>query len=576
MAKTYFPTTNAARYLQYQYIIANPHPIDNKKLLDDPKDGSNYSEVHQKFHPFFRGLVERFHFNNLALIDSDTGNIIYSVKKSTGFGTNVEKGPLANSTLATLFDQLRQGNLRSFKISDFAPFTPNYGQPTALIGSPIFDGSVIIGVLVLDLPIDEINRIMTSNYQWEAEGMGKTGETILVGSDGLMRSQSRFLVEEPEKYFQELQAEGVSQKTLERIRKSQSPILLQKIDTVSVQRALDGETGTGFLKDYRDIPSFVSYSPLNLEEHLDWIIIAKIYASEVFIPIRDSRRKVLATVVILVLAITLLSLFISRRLVRPIYTLIGGTRKIAAGETDVTVEVFSRDEYYQLAGCFNRMARNLDAQRQSLEAQIQENEQLLRKILPAPVVKRLQSGEKDIYDSFDVATILYAHIDGFDCVCQTLSADEVIVWLNQLVSTLEETAERYSVETISCVGGIYVGASGLFFPRLDRNKCAVDLALESLKIVRRFSQERNINATLRIGIHTGSVIGGLLGKTNFSYTLLGNTVNIARILQIQCQPDTIVVTQQIYDSLQDIYKFLSLGEIEIPEMGRLPIWAVKE
>ena len=125
--------------------------------------------------------------------------------KDTGFATSFKNGPYAYSGAANLFGTLQNNRERgAFEVIDFSPFRPSYGQPVAFIGSPIFKKSNLIGILLLQLPVDEINRIMTGNFQWKKDGLGKTGETILVGSDYLMRSQSRFLVENPDQYFKDL------------------------------------------------------------------------------------------------------------------------------------------------------------------------------------------------------------------------------------------------------------------------------------------------------------------------------------------------------------------------------------
>ncbi|WP_231586033.1 hypothetical protein [Crocosphaera watsonii] len=324
----YFPEDKISRYLQYYYLVKNPYDLENKKLLDMAKDGSEYSKIHQKFNSFFRSITTRFDYNNLFLVDSETGNIVYSVHKDTGFATSLKSGHYSNSGAADLFETLQNNRERgAFDVIDFRAFRPSYGQPVAFIGSPIFQKSNLIGILLLQLPVDEINRIMTGNFQWKKDGLGKTGETILVGSDYFMRSQSRFLVEKPEQYFKELEKQNISERTIERIKANNSPILLQKITTNSIKKALDGEEGLDILDDYRGVPSLVAYAPLKLADSLDWMILSKIYVSEAFEPIQIFGKRVLVTSAILVPIVTIFSLVLSRRLVMPIYRLISGAKK---------------------------------------------------------------------------------------------------------------------------------------------------------------------------------------------------------------------------------------------------------
>ncbi len=357
----YFPKHKIARYLQYHYLVNNPYDLENRKPLDMAKDGSNYSKIHQKFNRFFRSMTTRFDYNNLFLVDIKTGNIVYSVHKNTGFGTSLKSGNYFNSGAADLFKTLQNNRERgAFDVIDFRPFRPSYGQPVAFIGSPIFKQSNLIGILLLQLPVDQINRIMTGNFQWEKDGLGKTGETILVGSDYLMRSQSRFLVENPEEYFKKLEKQNVSERIIQRIKANNSPILLQEITTNSIKKALEGEEGLGILDDYRGVSSLVAYAPLKLADSLDWMILSKIYVSEAFEPIQIFGKRVLVTSAILVPIVTIFSLFLSRRLVMPIYRLISGAKKITSGQTKVVVTVPSDDEFHQHATEFNQMEKTID------------------------------------------------------------------------------------------------------------------------------------------------------------------------------------------------------------------------
>ncbi|HAC65582.1 MAG TPA: adenylate/guanylate cyclase domain-containing protein [Cyanothece sp. UBA12306] len=578
---TYFPKVTATRYLQYHYLVANPYPTDKKQILNNPKDGSQYSKIHQKYHPFFREISTRFGYNNISLIDHKTGNIVYSVTKGTGFATNLNNGPYAYSGAANLFETLQSNRERgTFEVIDFAPFRPNYGQPVAFIGSPIFDGSNLIGILLLQLPVDEINRIMIGDNEQRTTGLGKTGEIMLIGLDHLMRSQSRLLLENPEQYFKELESQRIPPRIIKRIRSSNSPILLQEVRSEAVERAINGKQGVAILDDYRGVSSLVAYAPLKLADRLDWVIIVKIYTNEVFAPISIFGKRVLVTTAILVPLVTILSLILSRRLVAPIYRLITGTRQIKAGQTNVMVSVPTEDEFSQLAEAFNQMAAQLDADKKALEEQIDANDALLLKTLPASIVKRLKQGEQQIADKFANVTVLSANIVGFDEECDHISALEAVGLLNDIVSAFDDAAERHDVEKISTIGTSYLAASGLFVPRLDREQEAVELGLEMLRIVRAFSHEKNLNFEIRIGIYSGSVIGGLLGKTKFIYNLLGNTAKIARYLMIinsvEGKPNSILVSQNIYESLQDFYDFSTLGEIEIPGQGKLAVWLLTD
>jgi hypothetical protein len=124
------------------------------------------------------------------------------------------------------------------KLVDFMRLDSALGKPVALIGAPIFDGPNQIGVIAIQLPTDEINRVMTGNFGWEQEGLGKTGEAFLVGSDFLMRSRSRLLWQDKKRYFEELEKAGYSKADIDQVRRAGTALLAQYVHMPAVEKAL--------------------------------------------------------------------------------------------------------------------------------------------------------------------------------------------------------------------------------------------------------------------------------------------------------------------------------------------------
>ena len=141
----------------------------------------------------------------MFLIDGESGDIVYSVIKETDFGTNLLKGPYAHSSLGSLFRRIRSNHAPGFVLmEDFKSFPPSYNVPAAFIGTPIYAEGKFVGVLVAQLLIDEINSFMTNNNNWKKRGLGDSGEIYLIGDDKLMRSNSRFLIENKDDYLKGL------------------------------------------------------------------------------------------------------------------------------------------------------------------------------------------------------------------------------------------------------------------------------------------------------------------------------------------------------------------------------------
>src|SRR5215469_8374688 len=190
--QAYLPITPAAIQLQYLYIVKNPNSEKKRDQLIDAGDGSEYSGVHRKYHRAFRGIVRKFGYYDLYLIDSGTGRQVYDVAKDRDFATSMTAGPYATSNLAKLVNQCRSSNNPDdVFFSDFEPYEASRGEPTQYVASPIFDGDQRVGVLAFQLSTKEIDRIVTGDRGWVREGLGQTGEALIVGQDHLARSDAR-------------------------------------------------------------------------------------------------------------------------------------------------------------------------------------------------------------------------------------------------------------------------------------------------------------------------------------------------------------------------------------------------
>ena len=377
---TYLPTDDNNLYLQYHYIAANPNPVGEKDLLDDAGDDSEFTAVHRTIHPILRDLVHEFGFYDLLLIDG-SGNIVYTVSKEVDLGTNLVDGAYQDTNLAKAFQEALQNTLSdSVSLVDFAPYAPSLGEPTSFMAAPILDGAWLLGVLVFQMPVGEIDGVMTSNRNWRIDGLGETGETYLVGPDFKMRSNSRFLLEDPAGYLEAAERVGTSPIDIRQIRNFGTTILIQEVRTPASIAALAGETETTTSTDYRGVKVLASYAPLDIEG-VDWVILSEIDADEAFTRIRIFTQNLIlrmAGVLALVLAA---SWFLSRRFVAPIVELDGAARSFASGADDVEVPVTSSDELGRLTGSFNQMVSAIRQKTADLKKTAEELEGISSVIL---------------------------------------------------------------------------------------------------------------------------------------------------------------------------------------------------
>jgi PAS domain S-box-containing protein len=350
----FLPTDDNDLYLQYHYIVTNPNPVGEKGLLDDAGDDSEFTLVHRSIHPILRDFVHEFGFHDLFLIDG-SGHIVYTVSKEVDLGTNLIDGPYQDTNLATVFHETQQGALDdSVRLVDFAPFAASFGEPASFMAAPILDGAWLLGVLVLQMPVGEIDGVMTSNQNWRVDGLGETGESYLVGPDFRMRSNSRFLLEDPAGFLEAAERAGASPTDIRQIRDFGTTILTQEVRSAAAIAALIGETATTTTTDYRGVEVLSSYAPLDIEG-VEWVILSEIDADEAYTRIRVFTRNLVLRLAGLLALVLVAAWFLSRRLVAPIVELDVAARGFAAGEEDVEVPVTSGDELGGLAQSFNQM-----------------------------------------------------------------------------------------------------------------------------------------------------------------------------------------------------------------------------
>jgi PAS domain S-box-containing protein len=408
--QTYWPVqtwseSSAILALQDRYIASNPNPTGEKYLLSAADDGSDYSRVHQKYHPIIRDYLEKFGYYDIFLVDHETGHIVYSVFKEVDFATSLLTGPYKDTNFANVFKEAREAEDKSFvSLADFQPYVPSYNDQASFLASPIYDEAGIkAGVLVFQMPVDRINDVMTNKQAWQDVGLGKSGETYLVGDDFMLRSQSRFLIEDRDGYLDAIERSGVDAETIERISNLSNAIGLQPVDTLGSRAALErGDTGTMKFSDYRGVEVLSAFRPLQLEG-LNWAIMSAIEETEAF-EIFSSLRDRLLLVGSALLALSIYAAyFAALSLTRPLRSLHEAARKLTAGKLDETIERQSGDEIGDLAASAEKLRIRLgetfaeiEQRRNELEDRVKERTGELNKALSAQEEQR--KAVKDQYD----------------------------------------------------------------------------------------------------------------------------------------------------------------------------------
>lgn len=569
----YLPYTPAAVQLQYAYIVNNPYPQGYRFELESAGDGSNYSRVHAKYHRSFRRIIEKFGYYDLYLIDYQTGRITYDVDKDRDFATSLQNGPYRDSNLAKLFRKcLATNNPDDVFFSDFEPYEASRGEPTQYVASPIFDGDERLGVFALQLSTAALDDVMTGRRGWEKDGLGQSGQSAIIGSDYLLRSNLRGFLENPERFLAGLKAVGAPQIEIDKIRTYKTTILQFQAKLPSVTAALNGQEGTKIEGSiFTPTLSLASYMPLHIEG-LRWAIESRMNLDEALKPVREMRRLFSWWGLGLFLVTVLAALLTTRQILRPINALVSAAQRVGAGDLNARVEWKWKDELGELSDTFNAMTKSIREKTELIEQKNRENEALLLNILPGEIATRLKNGEQEIADSFAEVTVLFGDLVGFTAFSSNISPGEVVDVLNGLFSLFDQAAIELNIEKIKTIGDCYMAVCGLPKPCPDHAERMARMALRMLEATSAYGKEKGLNLQLRIGLNSGPVVAGVIGTSKFIYDLWGDTVNLASRMEATGVPGEIQVTRSVYERLKDGFEFESRGVIQVKGKGEIEAW----
>lgn len=203
-----------------------------------------------------------------------------------------------------------------------------------------------------------------------------------------------------------------------------------------------------------------------------------------------------------------------------------------------------------------------------------ENERLLLSILPESIAGRLRSGDERIADRFEEVTVLFADIVGFTQLAAAKPAHVLVDLLNDLFTQFDLAAQEFGIEKIKTIGDAYMAVSGLPEPCADHTERMMSMALRLMQIAREFSENLDVPVRLRIGINTGPVVAGVIGRNKFIYDLWGDTVNLASRMESHGLPDTIQVTRSVIEKLQGHYPFERRGYVDVKGKGDIETWTL--
>jgi adenylate cyclase len=320
---------------------------------------------------------------------------------------------------------------------------------------------------------------------------------------------------------------------------------------------------------------------MHMIEHRTLAQVAALNDTEQMLKVID-----IAAAIILLLTTIVSVVLIRNRLLRPIERLAEVAEHVSSGDMKVRSNIRGTDEIGQFGQTFDSMITSVNQhldevesarltlaeQAVSLEEERQRSEHLLLNVLPATIADRLMGGEESIAEAFPEVSVLFSDIVGFTKMSARVGAKQVVDMLNEVFGLLDKLAIKHGVEKIKTIGDCYMVAAGVPDRSPTHTQQIAAFSLEMQATIKDYAARTGRDISMRTGIHTGTVVAGIVGTTKFSYDLWGDVVNIASRMESTGDPGQIQVSDAVRIRLQDDFHFDARGDVEIKGKGPMHTW----
>jgi class 3 adenylate cyclase len=297
-------------------------------------------------------------------------------------------------------------------------------------------------------------------------------------------------------------------------------------------------------------------------------------------------RAVLLLIAGLAISIVVAYLLV-RALVRPLLALQEGAARIGAGEFDRRIEMNTGDELDDLAGQFNQMGSELKASYAGLERKVAERtlalqheqlrtKELLHNILPVEIAEELSATGGARSARHESVTILFTDFSGFTQAVSTMPADRMVAELNEIFAAFDDITDEYGVEKIKTIGDAYMAAAGLPRPCADHGQRCIRAGLRMVAYLEHRNRSAAFKWSIRVGVHSGPVVAGVVGKRKYAFDIWGDTVNVASRMESAGEVGRVNISAYTYDLIQKDFECEYRGKVSAKGKGEIDMYFVKE
>ena len=217
----------------------------------------------------------------------------------------------------------------------------------------------------------------------------------------------------------------------------------------------------------------------------------------------------------------------------------------------------------------------LQAEKELVEREKEKSEKLLLNILPGAIAGRLKSGEKTIANGHEIVSVMFADLCGFTALSRKTNPANLVEMLNSIFTAFDLIVEKHGVEKIKTIGDCYMMVGGLPTHRDDHAQVVADAALEMVAALEQLNQVNGTDLKMRVGIHTGPVVAGVIGKIKFTYDLWGDTVNVASRMESSGLPGMVHLSEQTQEALKGKFLLEERGFVECKGLGQVKTFFLK-